>query len=75
MSHDERLQAQKERAMTLHDAHCCPHCLAPLSRIDILSLAQGDGYITHVRIERPDGSRMVMRNQEVNPQTMLMVDE
>jgi hypothetical protein len=74
MTYQERLKEQAERAMQVHDAHCCPHCRAPLTAKDTLFLSHGDGTVKKFMVEIENGTRLVMRDCDINPQAVLVDD-
>jgi hypothetical protein len=52
---------------------CCPRCGSELSLAETITLMNGSGYVRHILIELPDGSRIPMEARNVNPITMKIV--
>ena len=75
MAYDEALAKQQERAEQLSKDRHCPHCARPITLLDVLSMARGHGTVYYVRIELRSGTRMLIREGDFNPQTMLWANE
>jgi hypothetical protein len=71
LAHSEVLAAQQARARQLSNDRRCPHCAQSLSLLDVLSMARGHGYVYYVRVQLPDGRRVLVEEPAFNPQTML----
>lgn len=74
-SYDDRLAAQRDRAIQLARHRECPHCGAPLSLLDALSIVRGSGVSYYVRVGLPSGDRTLIRERDFNPQTMVWADD
>ena len=68
------LAEQQHRARRLAANRTCPHCRAPISLLDALSLVRGHGYRYELKIRLSDGRVAFVREGDFNPQTMLWAE-
>lgn len=68
-------EVERSRAAALAQDRKCPHCGEMISLTDSISLVQGHGFERWVQVRLADGRIMPMRASDVNPQTMLVVEE
>ena len=68
------LAQQQARAKSLSRSRQCPHCAAPIARLDAISLMHGNSVAYKVRVRLADGSIVLVDSRQFSPQTMLWAD-
>jgi len=67
-------EVEKARSLDLVRNRQCPHCHEQVSLSDAISMIQGDGWRRAAVIEADGGIRMVLDIDQINPQTMRVIE-